>query len=295
MPIQREQAATSTASPEASDNGWVTARVGAGYRTDVEVREHHFVADEPTSVGGTDSGPTPYDHLLGALGACTAMTMRMYANRKGWPLEDAVVRLRDARSYADDCENCAKQSVGIRRIERQIELKGALTDEQRDRILAIADRCPIKQTLERGLVIVSADADDSPENHPTGTAMLQKFPIYAYIPVHNVARAREFYEQKLGLEPGREVNGGVSYQFADGTAAFMYPTPNAGTSKASQAFWKVDDIEREVAELKARGVTFEEYDMPGLRTVNSIATGGGARSAWFKDTEGNILALIQAD
>ncbi len=295
MSIQRDQAATSTASPEASDNGWVTARVGAGYRTDVEVREHHFVADEPTSVGGTGSGPTPYDHLLGALGACTAMTMRMYANRKGWPLEDAVVRLRDARSYADDCENCAKQPVGIRRIERQIELKGALTDEQRDRILAIADRCPIKQTLERGLAIVSADVDDSRAIHPTGTTMLQKSAIYAYIPVKNVARAREFYEQKLGLEPGREVNGGVSYQFADGTAAFMYPTPNAGTSKASQAFWKVDDIEREVAELKARGVTFEEYDMPGLRTVNSIATGGGARSAWFKDTEGNILALIQAD
>ena len=125
--------------------------------------------------------------------------------------------------------------------------------------------------------------------------MLQTFPIYAYIPVKNVARAREFYEQKLGLKPGREVGGGVSYEFADGTAAFMYPTPNAGTSKASQLFWKVDDIEREVEELKAGGVTFEEYDMPGLKTRNSIATGGGAKSAWFKDTEGNILALIHAD
>ena len=123
--------------------------------------------------------------------------------------------------------------------------------------------------------------------------MLQRFPMYAYIPVANLARARAFYEQKLGFRPGREVGGGVTYEFADGTACFMYPTPNAGTSKASQAFWTVDDVAREVAELKARGVTFEEYDMPGLKTTNSIATGGGAKSAWFKDTEGNILALIE--
>lgn len=82
--------------------------------------------------------------------------------------------------------------------------------------------------------------------------------------------------------------------FADGTAAFLYPTDNAGTSSASQAFWQVEDIEREVAELKARGVTFEHYDMPDLETDGEIVTGGGARAAWFKDTEGNILAVIQA-
>jgi hypothetical protein len=73
----------------------------------------------------------------------------------------------------------------------------------------------------------------------------------------------------------------------------MYPTTNAGTSKASQAFWQVDDVEAEVAELKARGVVFEEYDLPGMKMVNSIATGGGAKTAWFKDTEGNILAVSQ--
>ena len=72
-------------------------------------------------------------------------------------------------------------------------------------------------------------------------------------------------------------------------------TPNAGTSKASQAFWQVDDVEREVVELKARGVKFEEYDMPGLKTRNGIASGGGAKSAWFKDTEGNIMVLIQSE
>jgi catechol 2,3-dioxygenase-like lactoylglutathione lyase family enzyme len=124
--------------------------------------------------------------------------------------------------------------------------------------------------------------------------MLQKSPMYSYIPVQDVARARRFYEEKLGFKPGREVAGGVTYEFAGGTACFLYPTPNAGTSKASQAFWKVDDVEREVADLKARGVTFEEYDMPGLKTKDGIATGGGAKSAWFKDTEGNILAVVQS-
>ena len=124
--------------------------------------------------------------------------------------------------------------------------------------------------------------------------MLQKSPMYAYIPVADVARARRFYEDKLGFTPGREVAGGVTYQFAGGTACFLYPTPNAGTSKASQAFWQVDDVEREVAELKARGVKFEEYDMPGLKTKNGVATAGGAKSAWFKDTEGNILAVVQS-
>ncbi len=123
--------------------------------------------------------------------------------------------------------------------------------------------------------------------------MLQRSPMYAYIPAKDVARARAFYEQKLGFEPKEEVAGGVVYAFTGGTACFLYPTLNAGTSKASQAFWQVDDVEREVAELKARGVTFEEYDAPGFKTVNSIVTAGGAKAAWFKDSEGNILAVVQ--
>ena len=123
--------------------------------------------------------------------------------------------------------------------------------------------------------------------------MLQKSPMYAYIPAKDVSRARAFYEQKLGFEPKEEVAGGVVYAFTRGTACFLYSTPNAGTSKASQAFWQVDDVEREVAELKARGVTFEEYDAPGFKTVNSIVTAGGAKAAWFKDSEGNILAVVQ--
>ncbi len=123
--------------------------------------------------------------------------------------------------------------------------------------------------------------------------MLQKFPMYAYLPAKDVARAREFYERKLGFKPTAEVEGGVAYEFGERTRCFLYPTPNAGTSKASQAFWQVDDVEREVAELKARGVRFEEYDVPGLKTVGGIATGGGAKVAWFKDSEGNILAVVQ--
>ena len=124
--------------------------------------------------------------------------------------------------------------------------------------------------------------------------MLQNSPMYAYIPARDVARARQFYEGKLGFKPGAEIQGGVVYEFGEGTGCFLYPTPNAGTSRASQAYWKVSDIEREVADLRQRGVTFEDYDRPAMKTVNGIFTDrSGGKAAWFKDTEGNILALIQ--
>jgi predicted enzyme related to lactoylglutathione lyase len=121
--------------------------------------------------------------------------------------------------------------------------------------------------------------------------MLQDRPLYSYFPAKDVARARRFYEDKLGFKPKAELGGGVVYEFGRQTAAFLYPTPNAGTSKASQAFWDVDDVEKVVAELKARGIVFEIYDMPGQK--DGIVTAGGAMAAWFKDSEGNILALIQ--
>jgi predicted enzyme related to lactoylglutathione lyase len=123
--------------------------------------------------------------------------------------------------------------------------------------------------------------------------MLKDFPMYAYIPAQDVARARQFYERKLGFKPKQELGGGVVYEFGAHTGCFLYPTPNAGTSKASQAFWQVDDVEREVAELRARGVEFENYDMPGEKSENGIVTAGGAKAAWFKDSEGNIMAVIQ--
>ena len=123
--------------------------------------------------------------------------------------------------------------------------------------------------------------------------MLQKSPMYPYIPAKDMKRARQFYEQKLGFRPKQEFAGGVVYEFGDHTSCFMYPTPNAGTSSASQAFWQVDDVEREVAELKAKGVTFEEYDTPDIKTDHGIASDGGTKAAWFKDSEGNIMAVIQ--
>jgi predicted enzyme related to lactoylglutathione lyase len=123
--------------------------------------------------------------------------------------------------------------------------------------------------------------------------MLKNAAIVPYIPVADVARAREFYERKVGLKPKEEYAGGVIYECGKGSWVFIYPSAGAGTSKASSAFWAVDDVEAEVVELKARGVVFEQYDMPGIKTVNGIATGGGAKTAWFKDTEGNILAVSQ--
>jgi predicted enzyme related to lactoylglutathione lyase len=124
--------------------------------------------------------------------------------------------------------------------------------------------------------------------------MLQEFPMFAYIPANDVARARRFYEGTIGLKPDEEIANGVTYKFAGGTACFLYDAkPSAGTSKASQAFWTVDNLERVMADLNARGVVFEDYDEPGFKTVNGILEAGGAKAAWFKDSEGNIMALIE--
>jgi predicted enzyme related to lactoylglutathione lyase len=123
--------------------------------------------------------------------------------------------------------------------------------------------------------------------------MLKNYPIVPYLPATDVARARRFYEEKVGLTPREEVAGGVVYECGSGSWIFLYQSAGAGTSEASQAFWQVQDVEREVRELKSRGVTFIDYDLPGLKTVDGIATMDGTRGAWFKDTEGNILALIQ--
>jgi predicted enzyme related to lactoylglutathione lyase len=123
--------------------------------------------------------------------------------------------------------------------------------------------------------------------------MLENAPMVSYIPVGDVARARKFYEEKIGLKAKEEYAGGVIYECGKGSWVFMYPSAGAGTSKASTAFWAVDDVAAEVAELKARGVVFEEYDMPGIKMENSIVSVSGAKTAWFKDSEGNILAMSQ--
>lgn len=137
---------------------WVTTQIGRDrFGTTVEARTHTFQLDEPRDVGGTDTGPTPYEALLSALGACTVITLRMYADRKGWPLESARVRLRTASAHEPDCEVCETDEVGPHDVEREIELAGPLTDEQRERLLLVADRCPVKQTLERGVRVVAGE------------------------------------------------------------------------------------------------------------------------------------------
>ena len=120
---------------------------GAGVAQAITAGEHHLVSDEPEASGGTDMGPGPYDLLLAALGSCTSTTMAMYARRKRWPLETVRVRLRHSKVHAQDCVDCETQPAKLDRIERDIELVGALDDEQRARLLEIADRCPVHRTL----------------------------------------------------------------------------------------------------------------------------------------------------
>ena len=122
--------------------------------------------------------------------------------------------------------------------------------------------------------------------------MLNNKPIFAYIPASDLARARKFYEETIGLTPVEPNANGVTYKGLGDTAAFLYVTPNAGSNLASTMFWGVDDIRSEVAALKAKGVVFEEYE--GMSSQNGVFVGGGAKAAWLKDTEGNTLALIES-
>lgn len=134
-------------------NDRVLVRTGGGFYTEITAGKHTLVADEPSGVGGTDAGPTPYDYLLGALGSCTAMTLRMYADRKEWPLDSVTVRLSHGKIYADDCANCETETGKIDRIEREIELEGDLDDAQREKLLEIADKCPVHRTLTSETII----------------------------------------------------------------------------------------------------------------------------------------------
>jgi len=138
---------TSPAGAAGRDVVVVTESRARPYGQRITIGDHVLAADEPAAVGGTDSGPTPYELLLASLGACTAITVRMYANRKGWPLRNVTVQLRHARIHAKDCADCDTKFGQLDHIERELQFDGELTGEQRARLLEMAERCPVHRTL----------------------------------------------------------------------------------------------------------------------------------------------------
>ena len=132
------------------------------YSLKISVGSHVLHADEPCDSGGKDSGPNPYELLLAALGACTSMTVRIYAERKQWPLKSVEVRLSHAKIYAEECATCDTKEGMLDRIEREITLFGDLSDEQRHRLLEIAERCPVHRTLVSEIQICTRLIADHP-------------------------------------------------------------------------------------------------------------------------------------
>jgi putative redox protein len=142
---------------DGADTSILVRETGPGRLAEtITVRGHSLRADEPVAVGGSDTGPNPYDLLCAALGACTAMTLRLYADQKKWPLMRVSVRLRHDKIYARDCAECETREGRIDRIERQITLEGTLDAAQRARLLEIAERCPVHRTLMSEISIKTA-------------------------------------------------------------------------------------------------------------------------------------------
>jgi uncharacterized OsmC-like protein len=133
----------------------VVVRSGIGLRAEIAAGRHLLGADEPVDLGGRDEGPDPYQLLLASLGACTSMTLRLYAERKKWPLKAVIVRLSHSRTHREDCAHPEDPDCRIERIEREIELQGPLSEDQKIRLGEIADRCPVHRTLESELEIVT--------------------------------------------------------------------------------------------------------------------------------------------
>lgn len=133
----------------------VVRGAGAGTAQEIFAGTHRLNADEPADAGGTDTGPTPYDLLLAALGACTSMTVGMYARRKSWPLEGIVVRLQHSRIHAEDCAECDTKEGILDRIELELEFSGPLTSEQQSKLLEISEKCPVHRTLQSEINIRS--------------------------------------------------------------------------------------------------------------------------------------------
>jgi uncharacterized OsmC-like protein len=125
----------------------------SGFAQEIVVGPHKLTADEPTNVGGRDTGPSPYDLLLAALGSCTSMTISLYARTKKWPLESVTVNLRHSKIHAADCRDCETKEGKIDRIEREIHLVGKLDADQQKKLLEIADKCPVHRTLNSEIKI----------------------------------------------------------------------------------------------------------------------------------------------
>ena len=142
-----------------ADNRVVVRTGKTGYQTEIVANGHHLIADEPIPLGGADTGPTPYDYLVAALGACTSITLRMYADRKQWPLDSIVVRLRHQKIHAEDCKQCETREGKIDFIEREIEMNGDLSIEQREKLMKIADKCPVHRTLHSEIHVESKPTD----------------------------------------------------------------------------------------------------------------------------------------
>ncbi len=124
-----------------------------GFLQEITAGPYRMQADEPTSVGGTDLAPTPYDYLLAALGSCTSMTVGLYARRKKWPLDEVTVSLRNSRIHAEDCQECDTKEGMLDHIEIEIGLRGSLTTEQRAKLIEIAGKCPVHRTLKSEIKI----------------------------------------------------------------------------------------------------------------------------------------------
>lgn len=145
----------------AENNKFVVVKVGAdALLADVQAGRHTWFVDEPTDVGGQDRGPTPYDLLLSALGACTAITLRLYANQKKWPLEGIEVSLSHQRVHEQDCEKCEQPGHTLEEVHKELRLLGPLTAEQRQRLETISQKCPVQKTLAGGLRIVTTLVDE---------------------------------------------------------------------------------------------------------------------------------------